>query len=73
MGSQPNGGVAEAWQLFVERVEERIERENPSALRRKGPDERRELADLALAGLARAYGPDEPEYTEADIKKDTPA
>jgi len=32
--------VAEAWQLFVERVEERIERENASALRRKGPEER---------------------------------
>ena len=36
-------------------------------------DERREMTDLALAGLARAYGPDEPEYTEADIKKDAPA
>ena len=32
--------VAEAWQLFVEAVEERIERENPSALRRKGPEDR---------------------------------
>ena len=32
--------VVEAWQLFVEAVEERIERENPSALRRKGLEER---------------------------------
>jgi len=32
--------VAEAWQLFVEVVEERIERENSSALRRKGLEER---------------------------------
>ena len=30
--------VAEAWQLFVEAVEERIERENAPALRRKGPE-----------------------------------
>jgi hypothetical protein len=32
--------VAEAWQLFVEAVEGRIEHENPSALRRKGSEER---------------------------------
>ena len=32
--------VAEAWQRFVERVEERIERENAPALRRKGLEER---------------------------------
>ncbi len=36
-------------------------------------DERREWTDLALAGLARAYGPDEPDYTEADIKEDASA
>jgi len=36
-------------------------------------EEQREWTNLALAGLARAYGPDEPDYTEADIKKDTPA
>jgi len=30
----------QAWQLFVERLEERIERENAPALRRKGPEER---------------------------------
>ena len=32
--------VAEIWQLFVEAVEERIERENSPALRRKGLEER---------------------------------
>ncbi len=32
--------IAEAWQLFVEAVDERIERENASALKRKGPEER---------------------------------
>lgn len=31
--------------------------------------ERREWSDLALDGLERAYGPDEPDYTEADIKR----
>ena len=31
--------------------------------------ERREWNDLALGGLERAYGPDEPDYTEADIKR----
>ena len=36
-------------------------------------DERREWTDLALQGLARAYGPDEPGYTEADIKEDASA
>ena len=28
---------------------------------------------LALEGLARAYGPDEPEYTEADLKPEAAA
>ena len=36
-------------------------------------DERREWTDLALEGLARAYGPDEPEYSETDIKEDASA
>lgn len=32
-------------------------------------DEQREWSDLALEGLARAWGPEEPEYTEADVKE----
>lgn len=36
-------------------------------------DEQREWSDLALDGLARAWGPDEPDYTEADIKEDASA
>lgn len=31
--------------------------------------EREEWLRLSAAGLARAYGADEPEYSEADIKK----
>ena len=36
-------------------------------------DEQRAWSDLALEGLARAYGPEEPEYTKADIKEDASA
>ncbi len=33
------------------------------------PDaERSEWAELGMQGLSRAYGDDEPEYTEADLK-----
>ena len=31
-------------------------------------DERRACGQFGAAHLARAYGPDEPEYSEADIK-----
>lgn len=31
-------------------------------------EERADWADLAIKGLARAYGDDEPEYTLADLK-----
>jgi hypothetical protein len=31
--------------------------------------ERKEWLDLSAQGLARAYGPDEPEYSLADIRK----
>jgi hypothetical protein len=34
--------------------------------------ERREWADLALRGLARAYGPEEPEYPDSLIKEANP-
>ena len=34
---------------------------------------RREWNDFALDELERAYGPDEPEYSEADLKPEEPA
>jgi len=33
-----------------------------------GEDERQDWQDLGRAQLARAYGPDEPDYTMSDIK-----
>ncbi len=35
--------------------------------------ERDAWRDLALSQLDRVYGPDEPEYTEADVKAERPA
>ncbi len=35
--------------------------------------ERREWNDFALDQLERAYGPDEPEYSKADLKSEEPA
>ena len=35
--------------------------------------EREAWTGLALEGLERAYGPDEPEYGEADLKPEQPA
>jgi hypothetical protein len=35
-------------------------------------DERQAWRQFGQSQLARAYGPDEPEYTEADIKPMTP-
>ena len=34
--------------------------------------ERREWAELALRGLARAYGPDEPDFPDSLIKEPNP-
>jgi hypothetical protein len=34
--------------------------------------ERREWTELALRGLARAYGPEEPEYPDSAIKEANP-
>jgi hypothetical protein len=34
--------------------------------------EREEMLSLSLRGLSRAYGDDEPEYTEADVRERNP-
>jgi hypothetical protein len=56
----------------VEQIEEMVEHEYgiKMQLEQREPDEEREeWLKLSLQGLSKAYGNNEPEYTEADVKE----
>ncbi len=64
----------EALTALIERMpEDRLREVLDFALFVSRQSEREAWTGLALDGLARAYGPDEPEYTEADLKPERSA
>jgi hypothetical protein len=59
---------AELDSLLDQLPEDRVRQVIDFARYLAGDEERKEWQALGLAQLAKAYGDDEPEYTEADLK-----
>jgi len=58
-------GVLSELLSILDRAQQQEEAERPSA-------ERRDWLRLSAQGIERAYGDDEPEYTDADLKEHNP-